>query len=212
MRKFTKEITTLLAAAAMGTTMGAAPAEVNNVRTAGTAMNPDCAEEPVTTENVAAQIGTYVTTVPLTTTVTTTTMFAGTTMTEPSYIDTYTTTEAYFAGGIMDIFPLYEDTTTTTAMTVTEPSFIGTTVMTEETTTAPPVTTMPPFMGDVGPMDGDVNMDGVFSLSDVVTFQRYLLNVPDIELSYWQGADRNHDGTLDVFDLIVLKRELINNG
>ena len=56
---------------------------------------------------------------------------------------------------------------------------------------------------------GDVNADGVFSVSDVVLFQKWLLAVPDTYLSNWKAADFNEDDVLNVFDLTLMKRALI---
>ncbi len=57
---------------------------------------------------------------------------------------------------------------------------------------------------------GDVNADGEFSVADVVLLQKWLLAVPDIELADWRSADLYEDGKLNVFDLCMMKYELIN--
>lgn len=57
--------------------------------------------------------------------------------------------------------------------------------------------------------EGDVNLDGQFNISDVVLLQKWLLNVPNTELKYWQAADLCADGHLDVFDLCMMKRKLL---
>lgn len=56
---------------------------------------------------------------------------------------------------------------------------------------------------------GDVNADGVFDLADVVLLQKWLLAVPDTHLENWQAADLCNDNKLDVFDLCLMKRELL---
>ena len=56
---------------------------------------------------------------------------------------------------------------------------------------------------------GDVNGDGSFNTADVVTFQKWLLAVPDIELKSSSAADLCKDGTLDVFDLCAMRQALI---
>lgn len=56
---------------------------------------------------------------------------------------------------------------------------------------------------------GDVNDDGIFSVSDVVLHPKWLLAVPDTHLANWQAADFCSDGKLDVFDLCLMKRMLI---
>lgn len=55
---------------------------------------------------------------------------------------------------------------------------------------------------------GDVNGDDVISVSDVVLLQKYLLGVTD-SLDNWRAADLCKDNELNVFDLCVLKRMLI---
>ncbi len=56
---------------------------------------------------------------------------------------------------------------------------------------------------------GDVNDDGVFSVSDVVLLQKWLLAVPDTHLANWKAADFCEDNKLDVFDLTLMKRAMI---
>ncbi len=58
---------------------------------------------------------------------------------------------------------------------------------------------------------GDVNWDGVFNVSDVVLLQKWLLAVPDTHLSNWKTADLCEDGKLDVFDLCMMKRLLLDS-
>ncbi len=58
---------------------------------------------------------------------------------------------------------------------------------------------------------GDVNNNRSFGVSDVVLLQRWLLGVPDTHLNKWKAADYNHDNRLDVFDLCLMKRALIEN-
>ena len=58
---------------------------------------------------------------------------------------------------------------------------------------------------------GDINCDGDLSISDVVMFQRWLLGVPDTDLVNWKAADFSKDNKLNVFDLALMKRELIYN-
>lgn len=56
---------------------------------------------------------------------------------------------------------------------------------------------------------GDVNADGVFDIADVVLLQKWLLAVPDTHLENWQAADFCKDNRLDVFDLCLIKREML---
>lgn len=57
---------------------------------------------------------------------------------------------------------------------------------------------------------GDVNVDGEFNVSDVVLLQKWLLAVPDTHLANWKAADLCEDNRLDVFDLCLMKRELVD--
>ena len=56
---------------------------------------------------------------------------------------------------------------------------------------------------------GDCNFDGVLSVSDVVMLQKWLLGAG--ELTCWQNADLCKDNIIDVFDLCVMKRKLLEN-
>lgn len=56
---------------------------------------------------------------------------------------------------------------------------------------------------------GDINSDGKFNVADVVLLQKWLLAVPDVKLADWEAADLCEDGRLDVFDLCLMKRALI---
>ena len=56
---------------------------------------------------------------------------------------------------------------------------------------------------------GDVNGDGAFNVSDVVLLQKWLLAVPDTHLENWRAANFCEDERLDVFDLCLMKRELL---
>ena len=56
---------------------------------------------------------------------------------------------------------------------------------------------------------GDVNDDGEFNVADVVLLQKWLLAVPDTHLANWKAVDFCNDNKLNVFDLCLMKRELI---
>lgn len=56
---------------------------------------------------------------------------------------------------------------------------------------------------------GDVNVDGSFNITDVVIMQKWLLTVPDTHLVDWKAGDLCEDDRLDVFDLCLMKRELL---
>ena len=58
-------------------------------------------------------------------------------------------------------------------------------------------------------VSGNINGDDAFSVADVVTLQKWLLGSTDVEI--WNGAQADYslDGKLDVFDLILMRKELI---
>ena len=58
--------------------------------------------------------------------------------------------------------------------------------------------------------DGDVNSNGVLSVSDVVLLQKWLLSVPDTHLVNWEAADMDYNNRLDVFDLCLMKKALVS--
>ena len=57
---------------------------------------------------------------------------------------------------------------------------------------------------------GDVNSDGKFDIADVVTLQKWFLNVPDVKLVDWKATDLYEDNILNVFDLCAIKQKLIS--
>ena len=56
---------------------------------------------------------------------------------------------------------------------------------------------------------GDVNADGAFNVADAVALQKWLLGVPDVTLADWKAGNFCDDNRLDVFDLCMMKRELL---
>ncbi len=54
-----------------------------------------------------------------------------------------------------------------------------------------------------------LNQDGEFNVADVVLLQKWLLAVPDTHLADWKAADFVSNNRLDVFDLCLMKRELL---
>jgi len=58
---------------------------------------------------------------------------------------------------------------------------------------------------------GDVNADGAFNVADVGLLQKWLLAVPDTKLANWRAGNFCNDNRLDVFDLCLMKRELLKN-
>ena len=56
---------------------------------------------------------------------------------------------------------------------------------------------------------GDVNADGEFNMADMVLLRKWLLAVPDTKLANWKAADFSKDNKLDIFDLCLMKDEII---
>ena len=56
---------------------------------------------------------------------------------------------------------------------------------------------------------GDVNDDGDFNVADVVLLQKWLLGSADAELINWKAADFCNDNVLDIFDLCLMRKALI---
>lgn len=57
---------------------------------------------------------------------------------------------------------------------------------------------------------GDINGDGKFNISDAVLLQKWLLAVPDTKLKDPKMADICKDGSIDVFDLTMMKKMLLS--
>lgn len=57
-------------------------------------------------------------------------------------------------------------------------------------------------------LEGDVNNDGVFNVADVIMLQKWLLCAGP--LTTWENGDLCNDNRIDVFDLCMMKRKLIN--
>ena len=56
---------------------------------------------------------------------------------------------------------------------------------------------------------GDVNGDGGFTVADLVRFEKMLLTGEGNEYDHWYDADFCVDGKLDVFDLCIMRKKLI---
>jgi len=56
---------------------------------------------------------------------------------------------------------------------------------------------------------GDVDLNGKFELNDAVILQHWLLTGKDDKLKSWEMGNFIPDNSLDVFDLTVMKRELL---
>ena len=163
MRKFTKEITSLLATVAVGVSMGAASATAEeNAQLSGQALNPDSITEPAE-EEIIHTAGVVV---------------SDNDITEPAVTTTTTTYIPPLEGTVVGT------TTTTTVIPPLEGTFVGTTTT---TTVIPPLegtvvgtttttTDIPPLMGDIAPVDGDTNCDGQLDMADAVLIMQALAN------------------------------------
>ena len=198
MRKFTKEIASLLATVTVGVSANAFPAsseqfvsftgeamndnvsEETVTEFAGVAMNDDYAEETVM-EGVAIAV-------PVPTTATELPPLAGTTMTTA------------------------EETTTTTTTTT---GLIGTSIPEPVTTT----TSLASMVGVMAPPDGDANCDSEMDMSDAVLVMQALAN-PDkygvegtnenhITYSGVYNADFDYNG-LTGSDALIIQKKLLN--
>lgn len=190
MRKFTKEITALIASAAIGTAVGVGAFSASSeeiVQTAGEQMIPDetiCPTEIMVTDPTEIPpLGG----VPL----------PPDELTEPTEIPP-------LIGEPLPSDELIEPTDPTI------PPMVGDPLPSDELI-EPTTEEIPPLAGDIMPADGDVNGDGLFSVADIVLFRKWLLNIPDSYFSNWWAADFNYDGKLNVYDLTLMKKALLNN-
>lgn len=58
-------------------------------------------------------------------------------------------------------------------------------------------------------ISGDVNADDKFNIADVVLMQKWLLAVQDVTLADWEAGDLCKDNVINVFDLCLMKRKLV---
>ena len=56
---------------------------------------------------------------------------------------------------------------------------------------------------------GDINNDGGFTLADLVMMNKWLLNGKGDEFAAWGNGDFCIDGKLDVFDLCIMRKKLV---
>lgn len=96
---------------------------------------------------------------------------------------------------------------TTTATTTTTETTTTTTATTVETTT---ITTEKPT-DDVVPeiVKGDANGDGKMTIADAVSLTNWIMGVSDAKLENPDSVDLCEDGKIDVFDLCLLREELV---
>lgn len=101
------------------------------------------------------------------------------------------------------------DKTITTSKTTTSTSTTAKSNKTTVTTTTIKNTTTATTISNTGNATGDLNGDGDFGISDVVTFLKYILGNSDVKISDWKQADFTGDGVLDSFDLVIMRKKLI---
>lgn len=146
---------------------------------------------PVTTPATTAvtttvtQTTTTIVTQPVTTTAKTTTTQPGTTIvTQPvTSVSTVTTTVA-----TNPVTSASAKTTTTIPATTTA---VTTTTTRDDT------------------LMGDINLDGNVTVADAVVFQKYFIKAKSFNARQFAAADFNEDGSVNIFDLIALKRFIV---
>lgn len=57
---------------------------------------------------------------------------------------------------------------------------------------------------------GDANGDGDLGIADIVTLQKWLNGSSDTKLADWKAADLCRDGSLDIFDLVAMRKLIID--
>lgn len=57
----------------------------------------------------------------------------------------------------------------------------------------------------------DLNGDRVFSVADIVQLDRWLLGAKNANIAIWQNGDLNADNVLDIFDLCLMRHEIVND-
>lgn len=68
--------------------------------------------------------------------------------------------------------------------------------------------TVVPLYKYPGIIKGDANLDGQVSIADAVILQKWLLGASD-ELTCWRNVDLCEDGIIDVFDMALLRRLIV---
>ncbi len=57
---------------------------------------------------------------------------------------------------------------------------------------------------------GDVTLDGSVTVADLIAIQKYLLGILSIPENSFTNADLNSDGKVNIYDMILLKQQLLN--
>ena len=58
--------------------------------------------------------------------------------------------------------------------------------------------------------NGDCNRDGDFDVLDVISLQKWILSMPNTHFYDWKAADFDRNDRIDIFDLAMMKRALLN--
>lgn len=64
---------------------------------------------------------------------------------------------------------------------------------------------------DKNKISGDINGDGVITVSDIVMLQSYLLGVIDFDTERYTDADINKDSVVDFYDMILMRKKIVEN-
>ncbi len=228
MRKFTKEIASLLATVTVSLSANAGSAASEEVwKMTGQATDPDYIDELAPTAGVAMKIDDD--DIPVTTTTTNVPAMIGTTTARKSTTTTTTTTTGLIGTSVAKLettttVPSMIGTTTapakitTTASPTMTTGMIGTTIATKETIETTTTEEFPPLMGLIGPADGDANCDGYTDMSDAVLVMQALANPNKYGLDGTAenhltvmgeyNADMNGDG-LTVSDALAIQEKLL---
>lgn len=58
---------------------------------------------------------------------------------------------------------------------------------------------------------GDLNLDNSVNISDLVLLQQYLLNTASFSAEQYANADLNRDSVVDVFDMVDMRKKILEN-
>ncbi|MCM1316121.1 MAG: dockerin type I repeat-containing protein [Prevotella sp.] len=59
------------------------------------------------------------------------------------------------------------------------------------------------------PEAGDLNMDYKISIADAVVFEKYILGKTNLTSVQYTIADMNNDGSVDIFDMVLIRQKVI---
>lgn len=67
----------------------------------------------------------------------------------------------------------------------------------------------PDSVSDDDTIPGDINADGRFNVADLVILHRFILGLDTPTLKNWEAADLCKDGCLNAFDMILMRRLIL---